>query len=134
MSLSTRPGHSFDSATLLRAGILAAPLAGALKLVGNLGTFNSVGYGIPQASEATIAAGPGFLIGELVGSTVPTVLTPFWVFALFAYLAPAGSRRILVAAMTCCLVGAGFTLAALGVINYAIPPSPRPTKPFSPPR
>jgi hypothetical protein len=113
--------HRVDTAELVRVGILAAPLAGALKLVGNLGTFNSIGYGIPPASEAAIAASRNFLIGELVGSTLPTVLTPFWVFALFAYLAPTGARRLLTTAMTCCLIGAGFTLAALGVVNYAIP-------------
>ena len=121
MTLSTHPTHNLDTTMLVRVGILAAPVAGALKLVGNLGTFNSIGYGIPQTTEATIASGPGFLIGELVGSTLPTVLTPFWVIALYAYLATSGSRRILTAAMTCCLIGAGFTLAALGVINYAIP-------------
>lgn len=121
MTVSARPTHALDTAGLVRIGILAAPIAGALKLLGNLGTFNSIGYGIPPASEAAIASGPGFLIGELVGSTLPTVLTPFWVFALFAYLVPAGSRRLLTAAMTCCLLGAGFVLAALGVVNYAIP-------------
>jgi hypothetical protein len=45
------------------------------------------------------------------------VLTPFWVFALFTYLAPSRSRRILAAATTCCVVGGGFALAALGIIN-----------------
>jgi hypothetical protein len=121
MSRSTDTARGVDTALLIRVGVLTAPVAGVLKLLGNLGTFSSIGYGVPQPSEAAIAARPGFLIGELVGSTLPTVLTPFWVFALFAYLAPAGSRRLLVAAMTCCLLGAGFTLAALGVINYAIP-------------
>jgi hypothetical protein len=121
MTVPTRTVPGFDAAGLIRTGILAAPLAGALKLVGNLGTFNSIGYGIPQGTEAAVAAGPGFMIGELVGSTLPTVLTPFWVFALFAYLAPTGSRRILAAATTCCVIGGGFTLAALGVVNYAIP-------------
>lgn len=121
MTFSTHPAHGLDTAALIRLGILAAPLAGALKLVGNLGTFDSIGYGIPPATEARVASGPGFLLGELAGGTLSTALTPFWVFALFAYLAPAGSRRLLTAAMTCCLLGAGFVLASLGVVNYAIP-------------
>lgn len=116
----TVPAHPVDRG-LIRLGILSAPLAGALKLLGNLGTFNSVGYGIPQPSEAAIATGPGFLIGELVGSALPTVLTPFWVFALFAYLSPVvRGRRMLIAAVLSTVIGSGFALAALGVVTYAI--------------
>jgi hypothetical protein len=107
--------------TTIRVAILTAPLGGLLKLIGNLGTFDSVGYGIPQASEAATAAGPGYLLGQLAGSVLPTVLTPFWVFALFAYAAPRiRARRTLAAAVTAWVVGAGFTLAALGVVTYAI--------------
>jgi hypothetical protein len=106
---------------LVRAGILVLPLGGALKLVGNLGTFNSVGYGVPQAEEAATVTTPAFFVGELVGSVVPVLLTPFAVFALFAYLLPFGWRRTLTAGLICTLLGAGVTLAALGVINYAIP-------------
>ncbi|MGH3795874.1 MAG: hypothetical protein ACRDSP_13400 [Pseudonocardiaceae bacterium] len=106
---------------LIRLGILAIPLSAALKLLGNLGTFNSIGYGIPQTTEAATAAGTGFFVGELVGSIGPVLITPFWVFALFAYLAPHAPRRTLLAALICCLLGAGITLPALGVINYAIP-------------
>jgi hypothetical protein len=97
---------------LIRVGILALPLAAALKLVGNLGTFNSIGYGIPQVTEATTAAGAGFFVGELVGSIFPVLLTPFWVFALFAYLLPRASGRALTAGMICCLLGAGIALPA----------------------
>ncbi len=52
---------------LIRAGIVILPIGGALKLLGNLGTFNSVGYGIPQPTEAATVTGPGFVVGELVG-------------------------------------------------------------------
>jgi hypothetical protein len=108
--------------TMVRLAIWTAPAAGALKLIGNLGTFNSVGYGIPQPTEAAIAAGPGYLLGQLVGTITPTVLTPFWAFALLAYLTPlVRARRILAAAVISWVVGAGFALAALGVITYAIP-------------
>jgi hypothetical protein len=97
-------------------------LAGALKLVGNLGTFDSVGYGIPQPREAATAVGAGYVAGQLVGSVLPTVLTPLWVLALLAYTAPLlRARRTLSAAVICWVVGAGFTLAALGVVTYAIP-------------
>lgn len=106
---------------LIRIGILALPLSGAVKLLGNLGTFNSIGYGIPQATEAATAAGLGFFVGELVGSIRPVLLTPFWVFALFAYLVPKVGGRALTAGLICCLLGAGIILPALGVINYAIP-------------
>lgn len=44
--------------SLIRAGIGILPIGGALKLLGNLGTFNSVGYGIPQATEAATVTGP----------------------------------------------------------------------------
>jgi hypothetical protein len=67
-----------------------------LKLLGNLGTFNSVGYGIPQPAEAATATTPAFVVGELVGSVLPVLLTPFGVLALFAYLFPTGPRRTLV--------------------------------------
>ncbi|MGH3437070.1 MAG: hypothetical protein ACRDRN_11460 [Sciscionella sp.] len=118
---TTRTTTVVDPAGLIRLGILALPLGSALKLVGNLGTFNSVGYGIPAATEAATAAGPAFFIGELIGSIVPVLLSVFGTFALFGYLAPHAGRRILVAALACSAVGAGLTLAALGVINYAIP-------------
>lgn len=109
-----------DVNRLIRAGILALPLSGALKLLGNLGTFNSIGYGIPQATEAATAAGAGFFVGQLVGSVFPVLLTPFWVFALFTHLLPRAGGRTLTAGLICCLLGAGITLPALGVINYAI--------------
>lgn len=115
------PATPFDPNPLLRLGILTLPLGNALKLVGNLGTFDSVGYGIPPATEASVAAGPGFFVGELVGSVLPTLLSLFGVFALFGYLAARAGRRIVVAGLVCSTFGAGVTLAALGVINYAIP-------------
>lgn len=108
-------------AALIRTGVVLLPLGGALKLVGNLGTFNSVGYGIPQPTEAARAATPAFFAGEFAGSLLPVLLAPFAVFALFAYLAPLGRRRTLVAALVCSVVGAGITLPALGVVNYAFP-------------
>ncbi|HWE90000.1 MAG TPA: hypothetical protein VG317_11115 [Pseudonocardiaceae bacterium] len=114
-----------DPTGLIRLGILALPLGNALKLLGNLGTFDSIGYGIPAATEAATAAGPGFFLGELVGSIAPTLLSLFGVFALFGYLTvrltARAERRTLVTALTCSILGAGLTLAALGVINYAVP-------------
>jgi hypothetical protein len=115
---------STDSAfvrALVRVGVLVLPLGAVLKLVGNLGTFDSVGYGVPQATEAATVTTPAFFVGELVGSVVPVLLTPFGVFALFAYLLPFGYRRTLTAGLVCTVLGAGVTLAALGVVNYAIP-------------
>jgi hypothetical protein len=106
---------------LIGAGILVLPLGAALKLIGNIGTFNSVGYGVPQAKEAATVTTPAFFVGEWVGSVLPVLLTPFAVFALYAYLLPFGRRRTLTAGLVCTLLGAGLTLAALGVINYAIP-------------
>lgn len=117
----TNQSAPFDPNPLLRLGIVALPLGNALKLVGNLGTFDSVGYGIPPATEAAVAAGPGFFLGELVGSVLPTLLSLFGIFALFGYLAPRAGRRLVVAALVCSTFGAGITLAALGVINYAFP-------------
>jgi hypothetical protein len=113
--------YTRSTGALIRAGILVLPLGGALKLAGNLGTFNSVGYGIPQASEAATVTTPAFLLGELAGSVVPVLLTPFAVFALLAYLLPFGRRRTLTAAAVCTVLGAGATLAALGVVSYALP-------------
>ncbi len=106
---------------LIRVGVLVLPLGAVLKLLGNLGTFDSIGYGVPQATEAATASGPAFFMGELVGSLLPVMLTPFGVFALFAYLLPYGRRRMLTAGLVCTVLGAGVTLAALGVVNYAIP-------------
>lgn len=60
-------------------------------------------------------------MGELVGSILPVLLTPFAVLALFAYLLPHGHRRTLTAALICALLGAGIILPGLGVITFAIP-------------
>jgi hypothetical protein len=113
--------HVVDTAGLIRAGILALPLSGALKLLGNLGTYDSLGYGIPAATEAATATRASFFLGQLAGSIVPVLLTPFWAVALFAYLAPSAGGAALTAGLVCCLLGAGFILPALGVITYAIP-------------
>jgi hypothetical protein len=112
-----------DTRALIRVGILFLPLGGLLKLIGNLGTYNSIGYGIPQAEEAATVTSPSFFVGELVGSIGPTLLTPFWVIPLFVFLAtkPNAGRRTLTAGLVCTLLGAGIALAALGVVNYAIP-------------
>src|SRR5204863_2850339 len=120
MSATART-KAVDASALIRTGVLVLPLGAALKLIGNLGTFNSVGYGVPQASEAAVVTKPAFVLGELVGSTIPVLLVPFGVLALFAYLLPMGRRRTLTAALVCSLLGAGATLPALGVINFAIP-------------
>lgn len=111
-----------DHTALIRAGVLALPLGNALKLLGNLGTFNSVGYGIPASAEAAVAAGPGYLLGNLVGSILPTIAGIFGAFALFGYLANRTRQaRLLTGALVCSVVGAGISLAALGVVTYAIP-------------
>lgn len=106
---------------LVRAGPLVLPLGGALKLLGNIGTFDSVGYGIPQQAEAATVTSTSFLLGELVGSILPTLLVPFGVLALFALLLPYGHGRTLVAALVCAVLGAGAILPGLGVVNFAMP-------------
>jgi hypothetical protein len=106
---------------LIRLGILALPAGNALKMVGNLGTFNSVGYGVPADTEATVAAGPGYFLGNLFGSIVPVLLGILGVFALFGFLVHRASNRLVVPALVCSVLGAGVTLAALGVVTYAIP-------------
>ncbi|MFI5612037.1 hypothetical protein [Amycolatopsis sp. NPDC051903] len=110
-----------DPNTLVRFGILALPLGNALKLVGNLGTFDSVGYGVPVSAEAAIAAGPGFFLGNLTGSITAVLFGLFGVLALFGFLVTRASERLVVPALVCSVLGSGFTLAALGVITYAIP-------------
>ena len=112
---------NLDTTGLIRTGILALPLGAALKLIGNLGTFDSVGYGIPRATEAATASSPAFFVGELVGSVVPVLLGIFAVLALFAYLAPRAPRGGVVAGLVCTVLGSGITLLGLGVINFAIP-------------
>lgn len=117
-----RTPHGYDPTALIRAGVLALPLGNALKLLGNLGTFDSVGYGVPAGSEAAVAAGPGYLLGNLVGSIVPTIAGIFGVFALFGYLAGRSTqRRLLIGGLVCSVVGTGISLPALGVVTYAIP-------------
>ncbi|MDQ2884137.1 MAG: hypothetical protein M3Y48_24065 [Actinomycetota bacterium] len=69
--------NTVNTTELIRIGIFTMPLAAALKILGNLGTFNSIGYGIPQGSEAATVSGAGFFVGELVGSIFPVLLTPF---------------------------------------------------------
>jgi hypothetical protein len=117
---SATSGYGYTN--LIRTGVLALPLANALKLIGNLGTFNSVGYGIPADREAAVAAGPGYLLGNLTGTILPTILGIFGTFALFGYLTGRTTqRRLLTGALVCSVVGAGISLPALGVITYAIP-------------
>lgn len=106
---------------LIRTGILALPLGAVLKLLGNIGTFDSIGYGIPRAAEAATATSPAFFLGELAGSVVPVLLGIFGVFALFAYLAPRAPARAAGAGLVCTVLGSGITLLGLGVINFAIP-------------
>lgn len=120
--MTTMEIRTYDPTPLVRAGAVALPLANALKLVGNLGTFNSVGYGIPAGQEAAVAAGPGYLLGNLTGTIVPTILGIFGALALFGYLAGrTPHRRTLLTATVCSVVGAGISLPALGVVTYAIP-------------
>jgi hypothetical protein len=121
--VTTEANQPVDIRGLVRVGILTLPLGGALKLIGDLGTFNSIGYGIPQADEAAAVTSPGFFLGELVGSIGPTLLTPLWLLPLFAYLAPKpnAGRRMLVTGLVLILLGTGIALAALGVVNYAVP-------------
>ncbi len=106
---------------LVRVGILALPVAGLLKLVGNLGTFNSVGLDVPDEEAARAVSSTGFFVGEFVGSVLPVVLTIFGVLALFAYLANTSAGRWATMAMVSSVLGAALTLPALGVINYALP-------------
>jgi hypothetical protein len=114
---------AFDTRGLIRVGILFLPLGGLLKLLGNLATYNSIGPGVSQATAAERVTAPGFLIGGLVGNIGPTLLTPFWVIPLFVYLVTRveNGRRMLTTAVVFILLGSGLALAALGVVNYAIP-------------
>ena len=58
----------------------------------------------------------------MVGSIFPTIVGIFAAFALFGYLADRTTRpRLLASALLCTVVGAGVSLAALGVVTYAIP-------------
>lgn len=106
---------------LIRTGILALPVGAVLKLLGNIGTFDSIGYGIPRAAEAATATSPEFFLGEFAGSVVPVLLGVFGVFALFAYLAPRAPARAAGAGLVCTVLGSGITVLGLGVINFAIP-------------
>ena len=120
MTTLTSP-RTVTTAGLIRAGMLTLPVGGALKLLGNLGTFDSIGYGIAQPAEAATVTTNSFVLGELVGSILPTLLAPFGVLALFGLLLPYGRRRTLTAALVCAVLGAGATLPGLGVINFAVP-------------
>lgn len=119
--VNSDPPRPVDLTGFIRIGILVLPVCGALKIVGNLGTFDSIGYGIPQATEANAVAGAGFVFGEFFGSMLPVLLAPFWIFALAAYLATKSRRGALLTGVVLCVIGAGLALAALGVVNYAIP-------------
>ena len=114
---------TIDTRSLIRVGILALPLGGLLKLAGNLATFNSIGPGIPQPEEAATVTSPAFLIGGLVGNIGPTLLTPFWLIPLGFYLASTlnAYRRMVLTGVVLVLLGSGIALAALGVVNYAVP-------------
>ncbi|MDQ6662014.1 MAG: hypothetical protein M3Z24_13755 [Chloroflexota bacterium] len=111
-----------NTTRLIRAGILTLPIAGLLKLLGQFGTFNSVGLGIPDREAAQAVSSTSFFVGEFVGSVLPVVLTIFGVIALFAYLANTSAWRWATIAMISCILGLALILPALGVINYAFPP------------
>jgi hypothetical protein len=106
---------------LIRLGLWTLPMIGLLKLIGNLGTFNSVGYGIPASQEALTVSGSGFFIGEFVGSILPVVLGFFGFFALFAYLFNTSAQRWATIAMVLSVIGSALILPPLGVVNYAFP-------------
>jgi hypothetical protein len=119
-----KPTHSPDVADtigLIRAGILILPLGAALKLIGNLDTFNSAGYGVPQPTEAATVTTPGFFLGGLTDSILPVLLSPFAVLALFAYLLPHGQRPHADRGPNLRLARRRCHPSALGVINYLIP-------------
>ena len=84
-------------------------------------SFNGIAYGVPQAAEAKVASSVGFVVGEFVGSVLPVIIAPFWLFAVYLYLVNLTGRRTLTAGVVLCLLGAGVTLPGLGVINYAFP-------------
>lgn len=120
-SVPRRVDGSIALGRAVRACVVTMPVASGLKLLGNLGTFNGIAYGVPQASEAQTASSVGYVIGEFVGSVLPVIVVPFWVFAVCVYLANFTGRRTLTAGAVLCLVGAGVTLPGLGVINFAFP-------------
>lgn len=110
-----------NSAGLIRLGILTLPIAGLLKLAGQFGTFNSVGYGVADQEAAQIVSNTNFFIGEFVGSVLPVILTIFGIIALFTYLVNTTARRWAVVGMVASILGLALILPALGVLNYAFP-------------
>jgi hypothetical protein len=118
---AARTPRQWYSTGLIGLGLFVLPLGSALKLLGNIGSFDSVGFGVPQATEAAVAAGLRFFVGELIGSVLPVLLGLFGAFALFGYLAGRAGRRLLMAALVWCVLGSGLVLVVLGVINYAFP-------------
>src|SRR5207245_3109806 len=63
----------------------------------------------------------GYLLGQLVGSILPTAVGIFGILALYAFLARTCGGRLPVAGLACSVLGSGFVLASLGAITYVIP-------------
>lgn len=106
---------------LIRLGLWMLPINSVLKLVGNLGTFDSVGYGVSDSHAIVTVSSPSFFIGEFVGSILPVVLGIFGIFALFAYLLNTPAQRWATIGMILSIIGSALILPPLGVINYAFP-------------
>jgi hypothetical protein len=106
---------------LVRGGVLLWPIAAALKLAGQYGTFFSIGYGTDDRIVAGIVDQPRYLVGMIGGAILPTVLSVFGVAALFLLLLPTPGRRAATVAGVACVLGLASVLPALGVLAFALP-------------
>lgn len=112
---------SEDVVGLVRVGILALPMAGLLKLVGQFGIFDVVGPGIGDGEAARAVTTTGYFAGQFVGSVLATTFGIFGVIALFAYLTNTSAGRWVSVAMISSVLGLALILSSLGVLAYALP-------------
>jgi hypothetical protein len=110
-----------NTATLIRLGIIALPLAGLLSLVGTLGDLGSPDPDVDPRGAAQAVSTTGYFVTQFVGNVLAVTLAIFGVIALFAYLASTRMGRLAFWAMVLNILGLCLLLSFLGIPTYAIP-------------
>lgn len=112
---------SQNTAGLIRAGMLALPVASVLILVGTVGNLVIPNPRDDPAGAARAASTTSFFAMQFVSNVLGVTLLIFGFVALFARLVNTRAGRLASFAMVLSVSGTGIFLSFLGISTYAIP-------------